>query len=89
MKEAALIGLGIGLVNGVLCWSGLYWAREKPDRVFYRVWLAGMLYKLAFFGGACLWLWRYRADVVVPALTGLIAGQLGVGVVPLKRARKS
>jgi len=88
VTQAALVGLGVGFVNGVLCWAALKWALGKTDRAFYGVWLAGLAYKGLFFAAAGVWLWLEHEALVVPGLAGLIAGQLVVGVIPLKRARK-
>jgi hypothetical protein len=89
MERALLVGFAIGLFNGALCHSALYWVLEKPDRVFYSVWGAGFLYRLAFFGLAFWFLIRTGALPLVPALLALVFGQFVVGVIPLKRSKKS
>lgn len=88
MTQAALVGLAVGLVNGALCHGALFRVRDRSDQVFYWVWGAGMLYRLAFFGAACWWLATRMPERMVPGLLSLVAGQLAVGVIPIKRLER-
>jgi len=87
MGKGVAIGLGIGLLNGLVCHGSLVWAMDKTDQVFYWVWAAGFGYRLLFFG-LTFWLLAKTAVLpVAPTMLGLVAGQFVVGVIPLKRGK--
>lgn len=88
MLKGILVGLGVGLLNGLVCHGALIWALDKPDKVFYRLWGAGFGYRLVFFGLSFWVLARTAVLPLVPTMLALVAGQFVVGVFPLKRTRK-
>jgi len=88
MGKGVAIGLGIGLLNGLVCHGGLVWALDKTDKVFYWVWAAGFGYRLLFFGIAFFALARDPILPLAPTMLALVAGQFVVGVIPLKRKNR-
>jgi len=83
--SACLYGAVWGLFNGLISRTALVKAVSRPDKIFYRVWVAVFLYKLFFLGIAALLLWKGAFRISpAPFLCGLVFTQSVIMIVPVK-----
>jgi hypothetical protein len=82
---AGLAGLAAGAFNGALARWSLGKTLNSGNTAFYAVFVAGMLYRLAFLVGS-IWLLRGEKYIIIIAFAvSLIAVQLVFEAVPLRQ----
>ena len=85
MFNYILLGIIIGVFNGVVSRISLKFAIDKSDAVFYSVWLIGMFYRLIFLVGAIVYLKHKNSIMILPFALSLIFTQLIFELKPIKK----
>lgn len=83
--SALFWGAVFGVFNGAVSRYALKKTLDKPDKVFYSVYVIGFLWRLAFLIGA-VWLLRDKKYIILLPFAGiLIFTQFIFEIVPLKK----
>lgn len=89
VKYAALAAV-LGCLNGWLSRHSLKRVMDKPDKIFFAVWAAGVLYRLFFTAGAIVLLYfrKENSIIIVVFAAVLIFFQFIFGLLPVKNGDK-
>ena len=82
---AAVWGAAFGVCNGWASRFALRKALRAPDAVFYSVFAAGFLWRLAFLAGSVWFLRDKKYIILLPFAAALIFTQFVFGAVPLRK----
>ena len=90
MREMAMInyiilGIIIGVFNGLLSRFSLKHVENKSDKFFYSVWLIGMFYRFIFLISAIIYLKYKNSIMIVPFSLSLIFSQFIFEVITVKK----
>ena len=85
--SAAAWGAAFGLLNGGLSRFALQKTLNKPDKVFYGVFAAGLFWRLIFLVTAVWFLRGKKYIILLPFAGALIFTQFIFEVVPLKNTK--
>jgi hypothetical protein len=85
MFNYILLGIILGVFNGMLSRISLKFAINKSDAVFYFVWLTGMFYRLIFLVLAVIYLKYKNSIMIVPFALSLIFSQFIFELKPIKK----
>ena len=85
MFNYILVGIILGVFNGLVSRISLKFAINKSDAVFYSVWLAGMFYRLIFLVAAIIYLKYKNSIMIVPFALSLIFSQFIFELKPIKK----
>lgn len=83
------LGAACGIANGLAARAAIVRALDKSDKVFYRVWAGGFLYRLAFLGLSALVVWRLDRESAAAFLLPLCMAQFVFQVVPVGYANRT
>ena len=85
MINYILLGIVLGVFNGLLSRISLKFAINKSDKTFYSIWLAGIFYRLIFLVFAVIYLKYKNSIMIVPFTLSLIFSQFIFELKPIKK----
>ncbi|MCG2724709.1 MAG: hypothetical protein L6420_00400 [Elusimicrobia bacterium] len=85
MLNYILLGIIVGVFNGLLSRISLKFVINKSDAIFYSVWLAGIFYRLIFLVSAVIYLKYKNSIMMVPFASSLIFSQFIFELKPIKK----